>query len=152
MVSGDNRKDHGDDIDRHHGPNISSTKCSIQVPTLIITNKVAPRNLGPNNKPRSGPAAWQQTLQRGIDQLKFSWTRQTPHFMDQTVQEPSQIYGRSILSNHPRLKTATRLASRWNHQLTSQEGRNWDHQELQANSMSANYLPDPDISQYREAV
>ena len=37
---------------------------------LIITNKVAPRKLGPNNKPRSGPAAWQERIQRLIDQLR----------------------------------------------------------------------------------
>ena len=31
---------------------------------LIITNKVPPRKLGPNNMPRSGLATWQQRLQR----------------------------------------------------------------------------------------
>ena len=37
---------------------------------LLITNKITPPKLTTNRKPRGGPPAWQQRLQKQIDQLR----------------------------------------------------------------------------------
>ena len=42
-----------------------------------------------------------------------------PNFWDQTVQEPSQVHGRSTLRNHQEPKANSRLASRRSHQPTT---------------------------------
>ena len=44
------------------------------------------------------------------------------------------------------------MASRGNYQLTPQERRNLDLQELQASCMSANNFQDPNISHHRQIV
>ena len=46
-------------------------------------------------------------------------------------------------------QTHSRLSSRRSHQPTTYKGRKMELQELQANSMSANHLQDPDISHHR---
>ena len=37
---------------------------------LLITNKITPPKLTTNRKPRGGPPAWQQRLQKQIDQIR----------------------------------------------------------------------------------
>ena len=37
---------------------------------LLITNKITPPKPATNRKPRGGPPAWQQRLQKQIDQLR----------------------------------------------------------------------------------
>ena len=37
---------------------------------LLITNKITPPKPTTNRKPRGGPSAWQQRLQKQIDQLR----------------------------------------------------------------------------------
>ena len=37
---------------------------------LLITNKITPHKPTTNRKPRGGPTAWQQRLQKQIDQLR----------------------------------------------------------------------------------
>ena len=37
---------------------------------LLITNKITPPKPTTNRKPRGGPPAWQQRLQKQIDQLR----------------------------------------------------------------------------------
>ena len=37
---------------------------------LLITNKITPQKPATNRKPRAGPPAWQQRLQKQIDQLR----------------------------------------------------------------------------------
>ena len=37
---------------------------------LLITNKITPPKPAPNRKPKGGPPAWQQRLQKHIDQIR----------------------------------------------------------------------------------
>ena len=40
------------------------------IATVLITNKIAPPKPATNRKPRGRPPAWQQRLQKQIDQLR----------------------------------------------------------------------------------
>ena len=50
--------------------NLTTTNQMQYTAALLITNKITPPNPTTNRKPRGGPPAWQQRLQKQIDQLR----------------------------------------------------------------------------------
>ena len=70
---------------------------------LLITNKITPPKPTTNRKPRGGPPAWQQRLQKQIDQLRgdisiiteYTHGNTTNQDKEETQDHPQETQGNS---------------------------------------------------------
>ena len=69
-------------------------------PALLITNKITPPKPEANRKPRGGPSAWQQRLQKQIDQRREDISIITEYTNGNTTNKIRRKLLKTILKKH----------------------------------------------------